>query len=70
MGGIGGRLSIVREIVRFRGIESNADEEARKGVGRGGGESPVGGDYICVVSESQEEKGRDKKRRKATQPHK
>jgi hypothetical protein len=43
MGGIGGRLSIVREIVRFRGIESDADEEARKGVGRGGGESPVGG---------------------------
>jgi hypothetical protein len=41
MGRIGGRLSIVREIVRFRGIESDADEEARKGVGRGGGESPV-----------------------------
>jgi len=40
MGGRGGRLSmLMREIVRFRGIESDFDG---KGGGGGGGESPVG----------------------------
>ena len=44
MGGIGGRLSIlVREIVRFRGIESDVDESDKNcdGGGGGGGESPI-----------------------------
>ena len=40
MGGRGGRLSmLVREIVRFRGMESDVEW---KGGGGGGGESPVG----------------------------
>ena len=44
MGGIGGRLSmLMREIVRFRGIESGGDEVG-KGFEGGGGESPVGSD--------------------------
>ena len=43
MGGIGGRLSMpMREIVRFRGIESDVDEADRADAGGGGGESPVG----------------------------
>lgn len=45
MGGIGGRFSIlVREIVRFRGIESDTDGGGENGVGEGGGggESPIG----------------------------
>ena len=42
MGGIGGRLSILmREIVRFRGIEADVDEGSRTEGGGGGGESPV-----------------------------
>ena len=42
MGGIGGGLSILmREIVRFRGIESQVDEGDRTDGGGGGGESPV-----------------------------
>lgn len=59
MDGIGGRLSIlVREIVRFRGIESDVGGDGRDCGGGGGGETPVGsdegrrrrGDYIRVVS--------------------
>ena len=43
MGGRGGRVSIlVREIVRFRGIESDVDGGSGNGVGEGGGESPIG----------------------------
>ena len=42
MGGRGGRLSIlIREIVRFRGIESDVDEDGNKCAGGGGGEAPV-----------------------------
>ena len=44
MGGRGGRLSIlVREIVRFRGIELEENEDDEKDGGGGGGESPGGG---------------------------
>ena len=44
MGGIGGRLSIlVREIVRFRGIESDVGNGKKNGVDGGErGESPIG----------------------------
>jgi len=43
MGGIGGRLSIlVKEIVRFRGFESDVDENERWCGGGGVGEPPVG----------------------------
>ena len=43
MSGMGDRSSaLIQEIERFRGTESDANEEERKGMGRGGGESPVG----------------------------
>ena len=45
MGGMGGRLFMpAREMVRFRGIKSDIDEDGKGSAGGGGGESPVGGD--------------------------